>query len=259
MKPIIISIASIKGGVAKTTTSHALACYLSKDHKVLLWDNDPQRSLTLATVDTSEIQHTAYDVIQNKIDPTVAAVKALPTYKNIDVIPASNQLAGLEAATSTNIDRMFLFQDAVAGLSSYDFLIFDCPSSIGLLTSGPLVASDYAISPVACAPAAFETLSSLQETIAIIQRRLNPRLKWFILPTLFDQRQVLDRDVLAEIQKQYGDLVLGPPIRKRISLAEDMAAQRPCSNEDYQEFTHNFLERIHHEKQQEVCTEKPFF
>jgi cellulose biosynthesis protein BcsQ len=82
MKPKIISAALKKGGVAKTTTAHALASYLSKDHKVLLRDNDPQRSLTIATVDTSQIRFTSYDVIQNKVAPAVAVEGAVHYQEN---------------------------------------------------------------------------------------------------------------------------------------------------------------------------------
>ena len=252
MKFIIISIAAAKGGVAKSSTSWAFSSYLGNCHKVLMWDNDPQRTLSSALVNLDNVRFTAFDVICNKVEAKLATVKALPAYQNVDLIAGSNLLTGVETLTSSNIDRQFIFADAVSNLSSYNFLIFDCPSSQGLLTTGALVASDIVISPVACAPAAFEALQAFEETVKVIQRRLNPKLQWFILPTMFDQRQILDRDVLDAIHKQYGSIVLGPPIRKRISLAQDLAAQRACQNEDYEAFTNNFLQRIHYEKQQTI-------
>ena len=258
MKPIVISIAAAKGGVAKSTSSWALASYLSKSRKVLMWDNDPQRTLSSALVNLDDVRFTAFDVICNKVEAKLATVKALPDYQNVDLIAGGNLLTGVETLTSSNIDRQFIFADAVSNLSSYNFLIFDCPSSQGLLTTGPLVASDVVISPVACAPAAFESLQAFEETVKVIQRRLNPKLQWFILPTLYDARQLLDQEVLAELHKQYGSIVLGPPIRKRISLAQDMAAQRACDNEDYEAFTNNFLQRILYEKQQTICSEELF-
>jgi chromosome partitioning protein len=148
MKPITISIAGIKGGTGKSQSSLALAAYLGKRHKVLLWDNDPQRTSTMATVDTAEIRYTAYDIIHKKVDPSLAVLKAVPGYQNVDVIPASNLLTGLEAETASNIDKMFLFSDAVTALPQYDFLIFDCPSGQSLLTTGSMVASEIAICPI---------------------------------------------------------------------------------------------------------------
>jgi chromosome partitioning protein len=229
-------------------TSWALGSCLESNHRVLFFDVDPQRTLSSAVANLSGVTATGYDVLVNKVNAADAIIFTLPAYgEKAKLIPAGNLLTGLETATASNVDRQFMFADAVACVADFKFIIFDCPSSQGILTTGPLVASDVCISPVACAPAAFEALEAFHETIRVIQHRLNPRLKWFILPTLYDGRQVLDREVLAEIHKQYGSQVLAPPIRKRVSLSEQMAHQHPCTNEDYENFTKNFLERIRHE------------
>jgi len=118
VKPTVISVAFAKGGSAKTTSAWSLGSCLEWSHRVLFWDVDPQRSLSSALVDFSEVTATGYDVLVNKMNPADAIIPALPTYgEKAKLIPASNLLTGLEAATATNIDRQHIFADAIAGIT----------------------------------------------------------------------------------------------------------------------------------------------
>lgn len=250
MKPITIAVAAIKGGVGKSTFAWALGTYLSEQGRVLLWDNDPQATLTSSVA--SDFTRTAHDVLTGKCRLADATGPALPRYgPSLSIVPAGPALAGLEAATAADLDRQYMIADALAGVEG--FIVIDSPAGQGILTTASMVAADFVVTPVACQPAAFETLEPFEQLVSAVRRRLNPGLQWLIAPTMFDGRQVLDRDVLDAIRVRHGDAVLDPPIRKRVSISEDMAAQRPCGHQDFEILIHNFIKRIHYHDQETLC------
>ena len=120
MKPIVISIAVSKGGSAKTTSAWSLGSCLEWNYKVLWWDADPQKSLSSAVADLMDVAVTGYDVLVNKLKPTDSIIPALPAYgKKIKLIPASSLLTGLDSATASNVDRQFMFADALVGATGF--------------------------------------------------------------------------------------------------------------------------------------------
>lgn len=243
MPKTIITIAATKGGTSKSTTSWALGTFLSQENKTLLWDNDPQGSLTSAVA--SSCERSVFDVLAYKTPVRDTITKALPQYGDkLFIVPSSHPLTGLEAATASDLARQYMLVDALADLHEYSVIVVDTPAGQGVLTTASIVAADVVLTPVACQPAAYETLNTFAETVALIKQRMNRKLRWLIVPAIFDQRQVLDRDVLAVIRDRYGELILDPPIRKRVAIAEDMAAQRPCNHQDYELLTSNLLGRI---------------
>lgn len=241
--PTIITTAAQKGGVAKTTTVHALASFLSLEHKTLVIDADPQLTLTSAVAGEHEL--TLHDVLVPKRALLDAVVPALPSYGGgLAIVPGSPLMAGLDAATASDLNRQYLLADALADVHGIDFVLMDCPAGQGLAVTAALVAADVVITPAATSPAAFETLETFEQTIRLIQRRLNPRLEWLIVPSIVAAHQVLDRDVLAAIENRYGDRLMKPVIPRRVSIAERMAAQLPANHPSFQELTKTLLERI---------------
>jgi len=250
---MIIAIASSKGGTSKSTTAWALASYLSKDLSVLLWDADPVATLTSSAV--CDFDLTAYDILINK-EPFEKVVRpALPAYsKNLRIVPAGNLLTGLESASAGDIERQHILSDILGTVNDADVIIIDCPAGQGILTTSALVAAETVLTPAPCQPASFAALYDFERTVGVIRRRLNPELRWFILPTMYSGNQRIDQDVLEAMRKRYGDLVLDPPIRKRVALQESMAAQVPCQSEDYEQATNNLIGRITNEE--EICSQR---
>ncbi|MGK5083270.1 ParA family protein [Bdellovibrionota bacterium FG-1] len=243
MQPTIIAIAAGKGGSAKSTLTWGLGSHLAKDSRVLLWDQDPQATLTQAIINTAD-EANAFDVLTRRITTAEALVPALPVYgKHLSIIPASPMLTGIEVALANDLDRQYALSEALEPVN-HDLVLIDCPAGQGLLVTMALVAADVVVSPVMCSPPAFDALAGFAQTITLIQKRLNPRLRWLIIPSLFDQRNLLDREVLAALNAQYGDRVLAPPSRRRIAIPEDMAAQKPCRHQDFDLVAQTLLERI---------------
>lgn len=225
----IIGVAAQKGGSSKSTTCHALGSFLGR---ALLIDFDSQMTLTSAVA--GAYTATLHDVLTGKLSISDASVSALPAYpKDLLIIPGSPQLATLDAATAGDINRQYLLADTLESISGV--IIVDCPAGQTVATIATLVAADLVIVPTHTAPAAFETLAGFERTIEMIKKRLNPRLEWVLLPTMFSERQVLDRDVLVTLQEHYGDRVFNT-IPRRVAISERMASQFPCNEPAYQLF-----------------------
>ena len=249
MEPTIITISAIKGGSGKSTLAWALGTYLAQYGRTLLWDNDAQGTLSNALA--SEFMAGAFEVLTASCTAREAIVPVLPQYgASLSIVGASSRLAELESATAALLDRQYLVADALAGLDGFDFIVIDTPAGQGIATTTALVAASMVISPVPCQPAALETLPLMEQLLTTVRRRLNPGLRWFVSPALFDQRQVLDREVLAAIRQQCGRSLIEPIVRRRVALAEDMANQRPCSSTDYENLTINLIERINSHDQE---------
>lgn len=242
-RPTIITLAKNKGGVGSTTLAHALASVWSQKFKILLWDLDPQATLTMAICDSTEAA--GYDVLVGNKSIEQIIAPALPSYRsNLKIIPAGSLLAKLDIETASRFDRAHLVDDALSSLTSFDIVLIDTPPSQGsLLTVGPLTAADYAILPCTCDDASFQQVSSFQKTIDSIKKRLNPKLQWLpIVANAFDNRQTMDREVLKSLRDNYR--VFNTVIPRRVSIKEEMANRVPCTNSEIHALANEILEAL---------------
>lgn len=218
----IIAIANQKGGVGKTTTSVNLsACLAHIGKKVLLIDTDPQGNATSGVgVNKGDVQKCIYDIL---IDDTDFHEVILTTkVENLDIIPATISLAGAEIELVSTISREVRMKHAIQGVKEqYDYIIIDCPPSLGLLTINALTASDSILIPVQCEYYALEGLSQLLSTIRLVQKHLNEHLTIDgVLLTMFDARTNLGIQVIEEVKKYFQDKVYRTIIPRNVRLSE---------------------------------------
>ncbi|AST93925.1 ParA family protein [Sutcliffiella cohnii] len=218
----IIAIANQKGGVGKTTTSVNLgACIAYIGKKVLLVDVDPQGNATSGVgVDKSEVEQCIYDIL---VDDVEAKNVIIPTkVENLSIIPATIQLAGAEIELVSTISREVRLKRALDEVKQqYDYVIIDCPPSLGLLTINALTASDSVIIPVQCEYYALEGLSQLLNTVRLVQKHLNTELMIDgVLLTMLDARTNLGIQVIEEVKKYFQDKVYKTIIPRNVRLSE---------------------------------------
>lgn len=218
----IIAIANQKGGVGKTTTSVNLsACLAYLGKKVLLIDTDPQGNTTSGVgINKGEIQSCIYDVLID--DEDVYNVVQESKVENLYVVPATISLAGAEIELVSTISREVRLKHALQEIKAdYDYLIIDCPPSLGLLTINALTASDAVIIPVQCEYYALEGLSQLLSTIRLVQKHLNHDLAIDgVLLTMLDARTNLGIQVIEEVKKYFQDKVYKSIIPRNVRLSE---------------------------------------
>ncbi|MCM3758046.1 MULTISPECIES: ParA family protein [Sporosarcina] len=218
----IIAIANQKGGVGKTTTSVNLsACLAHIGKKVLLIDTDPQGNATSGVgINKGDVQNCIYDIL---IDDVPMKDVILPTkVPQLDCIPATISLAGAEIELVSTISREVRMKHAIQEVKAdYDYIIIDCPPSLGLLTINALTASDSIIIPVQCEYYALEGLSQLLSTIRLVQKHLNENLVIDgVLLTMFDARTNLGIQVIDEVKKYFQDKVYKTIIPRNVRLSE---------------------------------------
>lgn len=225
----MISITNQKGGVGKTTTAVNLGASLATlDKKVLIIDIDPQGNATSGLgVAKSDINHCIYDVIVDdyEIEKTIVPT-ALP---NLNVVPATIQLSGAEIELVSTISRELRLKKAVDSIKkNYDYIIIDCPPSVGLLTLNSLTASDAIIIPVQCEYYALEGLSQLLNTVRLVQKHLNSGLIIEgVLLTMYDARTNLANQVIHEVKKYFQDKVYKTIIPRNVRLSEAPSHGKP--------------------------------
>lgn len=218
----VISIANQKGGVGKTTTSVNLgACLANIGKKVLLVDIDPQGNATSGVgIEKADVEQCVYDVL---VDDVEASEVIRPTsVENLYSIPATIQLAGAEIELVPTISREVRLKRALEMVKDeYDFIIIDCPPSLGLLTLNALTASDSVLIPVQCEYYALEGLSQLLNTVRLVQKHLNSDLKVEgVLLTMLDARTNLGIQVIEEVKKYFQDKVYKTIIPRNVRLSE---------------------------------------
>ena len=218
----IMSIANQKGGVGKTTSSVNLsACLSSLGNRVLLVDTDPQGNATSGVgVNKADVSNCIYNVL---VEDLPAEEVVVPTnVNNLDIIPATIQLAGAEIELVPIISREIRLKKALESLKEqYDYIIIDCPPSLGLLTINALTASDTVMIPVQCEYYALEGLSQLLNTIRLVQKHLNKDLMIEgVLLTMLDARTNLGIQVIEEVKKYFQDKVYKTIIPRNVRLGE---------------------------------------
>lgn len=218
----VIAITNQKGGVGKTTTSVNLsACLAKSGKKVLMLDLDPQGNASSGLgIDKDSLESCIYDVLIDGED--IANIIQLTMLKNLFVAPATIQLAGAEVELVGIVSRETILKKALKSIKKeYDFIIIDCPPSLGLLTLNALTAADSALIPIQCEFYALEGVSQLVKTITIVQQTSNKDLEIEgVLLTMFDGRSNLSIQVSEEVKKFFGTKVYKTIIPRNVRLSE---------------------------------------
>ncbi len=230
----VVAIANQKGGVGKTTTAINLgACLAELGQRVLLCDIDPQGNATTGLgIRKVESEHSMYQVIIEG-EPMRDAVQ--PTaVEGLHIVPASVDLAGAEVELVTSERREYRLREAVETMRSrYDFVIVDCPPSLGLMTLNALTAADGVLIPLQCEYYAMEGLTQLLRTVQLVQGGLNPALHVDgIVLTMFDARTNLSIQVADEVKRYYRDKVYRTIVPRSVRLSEAPSHGRPISRYD---------------------------
>ncbi|HDX9578767.1 sporulation initiation inhibitor protein Soj [Bacillus sp. JJ864] len=225
----IIAIANQKGGVGKTTTSVNLGAGLAQvGKKVLLVDIDAQGNATTGVgIEKSDLNECIYNVLVEDMDVRVVIQRTAT--ENLDVLPATIQLAGAEIELVPTISREVRLQRALQPIrDEYDYIIIDCPPSLGLLTINALTAADSVIIPVQCEYYALEGLSQLLNTVRLVQKHLNKNLAiQGVLLTMLDARTNLGLQVIDEVKKYFRDKVYRSIIPRNVRLSEAPSHGKP--------------------------------
>ncbi|MBP9920657.1 ParA family protein [Proteiniclasticum ruminis] len=250
----IVSIFNQKGGVGKTTTNINLAAYIAlQGHKVLVIDIDPQgNSSSGLGVDKDNIENTTYELLVGETDINDTVI-SLENIENLKIIPSNMNLAGADLELSYMENRESILKTKLGLLEeSFDFIIIDCPPSLGLLTINALTASDSVLIPMQCEYYALEGISQLVKTIQKVKKGLNKNLEIEgVVLTMFDPRRNLQIQVAEELKSYFGELVYESSIPRNIRLAESPSFGMPIALYDprakgaeaYEDLANEFLRK----------------
>ncbi|MDO4485877.1 MAG: AAA family ATPase [Bacillota bacterium] len=247
-----IAIFNQKGGVGKTTTNINLAaCLAMKGKKILILDIDPQGNTTSGVgISKKGLEVTTHEIlIEDRYNPEEAIIST--GIENLDIMPASVQLAGAEVELIELAGREKRLKRAIDVLKpKYDYIFIDCPPSLGILTINSLTAVDSVLIPIQCEFYALEGVSQLMSTIDIVKRNMNPDLEiQGVILSMFDGRTNLSMQVVEEVKKYFKEKVYTTVIPRNVRLAEAPSHGMPVIQYDprssgaiaYMEFAEEFL------------------
>ncbi len=230
----IISVANQKGGVGKTTTTVNLGACLAYDgKKVLLIDSDAQGNATSGLgVRKPDVKQDIYDVLVNEVPIKETIVQT--SRENLSIVPATLQLAGAEIELTSMMARESRLKSALAEVSDdYNFILIDCPPSLGHLTINAFTASDAILIPVQCEYYALEGLSQLLNTVRLVQKHFNPGLEIEgVLLTMYDARTNLGAEVVEEVRRYFQEKVYDTIIPRNVRLSEAPSHGKPIIDYD---------------------------
>ncbi|TZE80755.1 ParA family protein [Calorimonas adulescens] len=227
----IMAVANQKGGVGKTTTVINLSSNLSaKGKRVLMVDIDPQGNSTSGIgINKEKLKKTTYDVLLNSEEIKNSIIST--DYKRLFLLPANIELAGAEIELVGLERREYRLKDALSKVrDEYDYILIDCPPSLGLLTLNALTAADSVLVPIQCEYYALEGLTQLMNTIKLVQKNLNKDLKIEgVVLTMFDGRTNLSIQVVDEVKKYFKNKVYRSIIPRNVRLGEAPSFGQPIS------------------------------
>ena len=246
----IISVANQKGGVGKTTTTVTLCAILAKKgKKVLLIDADPQGNATSGVGVTKEVEESIYDVLVG--DTTVQETIQSTNIRNLKVCPSNINLAGAEVELVSMMSREQRLKEKLDEIKDkFDFILIDCPPSLGLITLNAFTASDSILIPVQCEYYALEGLGQLLNTVNLVKKHLNKGLEIEgALLTMYDARTNLSNQVVKEVKKYFEDKVYKTVIPRNVRLSEAPSYGMPITLFDarskgaksYEKFAKEFM------------------
>lgn len=250
----VLTISNQKGGVGKTTTAINLAaCLAAAERRTLLLDMDPQGNATSALgIDKSTVAHSTYEVLVEQVPIATAATPSSIDF--LTVVPANAELVGAEIQLVPVVSRERRLKAALEKIKNdYDYIIIDCPPSLGLLTLNAMTASDAVLIPVQCEYLAMEGLADLYNTVQLVQDHLNPDLKILgVVLTMVDPRNNLSRQVADELRGHFKEMVCQTTIPRNVRLSEAPSHGLPIILYDiksrgaisYLELTQEIMERV---------------
>ena len=246
----VVSIANQKGGVGKTTTSVNMSTLLAKKgNKVLMIDADPQGNASSGLGVDKEVELSLYDILIN--DTEFGEVVQKTNIKNLEICPSNISLAGAEVELVSVMSREYRLKEKLDLVrENYDYIIIDCPPSLGLVTLNAFTASDSVLIPVQCEYYALEGLGQLLNTVNLVKKHLNKNLEIEgALLTMYDARTNLSNQVVREVKKYFNDKVYKNVIPRNVKLSEAPSYGMPISIYDpkskgaksYDKFVKEFL------------------
>ena len=229
----VVSIANQKGGVGKTTTAINLSSILAKKgKKTLLIDADPQGNATSGLGVSKDCQFSTYDILINDVE-IINAIQQCDI-KNLDLCPTNLSLAGAEVELVNSMGREYRLKEKIDNArDNYDYIIIDCPPSLGLITLNALTASDSVLIPVQCEYFALEGVGELLKTVDLVRKYYNKNLTVEgALLTMYDPRTKLSNQVVEQVQKFFENRVFETLIPRNVRLSEAPSYGEPISSYD---------------------------